>query len=105
MPYSCAFHDGNKQTSLLPHSLPAGRIYSLFNRTIFKARAAFYALILIHGNLEKTDPVKERIDSAQRAGCAAVRPFAYYHPCKKACQNKALYNKYCSDKMAKIRII
>ena len=40
-------------------------------------------LILIHGNPEKTDPVKERIDCAQRAGGAAERPFAYCHPARK----------------------
>ncbi len=69
------------------------------------AFAAFYALILIHGNPEKTYPVKERIDCAQRAGGAAERPFAYNHPGKKNKKNNALYDKDCSRKLTEIRII
>jgi hypothetical protein len=69
------------------------------------AFAAFYALILIHVNPEKTYPVKERIDCAQRAGGAAKRPFAYYHPCKEKKQDGNLYDKYRSDKLPQISIV
>ena len=66
---------------------------------------AFYALIFIHVNPEKTDPVKKRIDCAQRASGAAERPFTCYHPGKEKKQDDNFDNKYRSGKLPEVSVI